>query len=124
MAVRIDYNIVIGNALKYLKKTYISKNLIYSYWSRVDELLPQNYYTYGNNSSFEDFYERYSFIVKRNGDTMIFDDSVYESGVLDRYFCIGIPKEISIIFKKAALSFLKLEENVNKYLKKVKKVEK
>ena len=73
MAIKIDSNIVIGNALIYLKQSILSKELIYQYWNNVDNMLPENYYTYGNNTSFEDFCDRYSFLVKRYGNKIIIE---------------------------------------------------
>ena len=107
-----------------MKKTELSKENIYHFWHMVDNLLPDKFYTYGNNNSFEDFCERYNFLVNRIGDKIIIDDCVYESGILTRYFCIGVPKEIIKIFKKVALTLCGTTEKEEVCVKILKKVEK
>jgi len=118
MAKKISYKLVIGNSLISTQREQITKSEVYQYWKIVDELLPSDYYTYGNNNSFEDFCEEYSFLVKRNGDVMIINSNINN---LNRYFRIGIPVEILNVFNNAGIklncSAKTTKDNDNKKIK-------
>jgi len=102
----ISSKIVIGNAILSTNRSEMTKKQIYKYWFFVDELLPNGYYTIGNNNSFEEFCEQYSFLVKTHNNLLILNCERYK---LERYCRLGIPKEIIKIFDKAALKFNKNE---------------
>lgn len=104
MAKKIDLDLVIGNALIIMNKEQLTKRQIYYYINIVDRLLPEGYYTYGNNC-FEDFCERYNFIVKKVDDTMIINNS----NILERYFRIGLPIKLVKVLEKAALILNEIE---------------
>lgn len=95
MAKKISGDLVIGNALISTNKECITIQQVYQYWHLVDGLLPEGYYTYGNNNSFADFCEEYHFLVKRVGDTMMLNCDI---DLIKRYFRIGVPKEIIQVF--------------------------
>ena len=118
MAKKISYKLVIGNSLISIQKQEITKSEVYQYWKIVDSLLPSDYYTYGNNNSFEDFCEEYSFLVKRNGNTMIINCDIDK---FKRYFRIGIPVEILNVFDTAGMKLNCSKQTKNKtIIKKVK----
>ena len=95
MAKRINAKAVIGNFLVSQNKGYISKREIEKYYSVVDELLPEGYYTY-DDITFEEFCDEYSFLVQRFKDIAI---PIAEKNTLIRYFRLGLPKSIINVFE-------------------------
>ena len=98
----ISSKIVIGNAILSTNRNEITQKQIYRYWHLFDELLPNGYYTIGNNNSFEEFCEQYSFLVKMHNNLLILNCELY---ILERYCRLGIPKELIKIFDEAAIIF-------------------
>lgn len=95
MAKKISEKIVIGNALISTNSDHLTKQQIYNYYHIVDDLLPEGYYTSGNNNSFSNFCEEYSFLVKRVGDTMIIN---CDKDLLARYCRMGVSRKIIKVF--------------------------
>ena len=91
MAFKISEKIVIGNALISTNREYLTRGQVCHYWHIVDSLLPEGYYTNGNNNSFSDFCEEYPFLVKRVGDAMMIN---CEKNLLERYCRVGLPRKI------------------------------
>ena len=85
----------------------MTRGQVCHYWYIVDSLLPEGYYTNGNNNSFSDFCEEYPFLVKRVGDTMIIN---CDNDLLERYCRIGVPTEIIKVFDLAGVELNKTEE--------------
>lgn len=106
MTIRINYNLVIGNALLTIKKSTITEDEIYKYWEIVDILLPDNYYTYRDKTSFEAFCEYYSFLIKRIDDSITINCDINR---LKRYFRVGIPTEIASVFDAAGKKLREME---------------
>lgn len=107
MAKIISEKLVIGNALLSTSREYLTKGQVYQYWHIVDSLLPEGYYTNGNNNSFSDFCEEYPFLVKIVGDTMMIN---CENALLERYCRIGVPTEIIKIFDVAGSKLNEIEQ--------------
>ena len=110
----ISSKIVIGNAILSTDRSEMTKQEIYKYWHLVDNLLPNGYYTIGNNSSFEEFGEQYSFLVKTHNNLLILNCDRHK---LERYCRLGIPKELIKIFDEAAIKFN--ENQINEATKKL-----
>lgn len=110
MAKKILDNIVIGNALISTKKEKITKKELYLYWNIVDMLLPEDYYTCGDNNSFEVFCEEYGFLVRRIADTMIVNCSIER---LERYCRLGISKKVVKIFDVAGKILDKIANEID-----------
>lgn len=106
MSKKISDELVIGNALISTKKNQMTKKQIHQYLEIVDALLPENYYTYGNNNSFESFCEEYDFLVKRIRDIVIIDCDMAQ---LERYCRIGIPTEVAKVFDEAGTKLNEIE---------------
>ena len=102
MAKGISAKLVICNAILSTDSNEMTKQQIYKYWQLVDNLLPNGYYTIGNNSSFEEFCEQYSFLLKNHNNLLILNCDRYK---LERYCRLGIPKELIKIFDEAAKKF-------------------
>ena len=97
MAKRINAKSVIGNFLVSQNKGYISKRELEKYYSVVDELLPDGYYTY-DDITFEEFCDEYSFLVQRFKDIAI---PITDKNILIRYFRLGLPKSVVNVFDQA-----------------------
>lgn len=106
-AIKIMYNIVIGNAFLSTGRNIMTKEEIYNYWHIVDELLPELYYTYGSNNSFIDFYEDYDFLFKRVNNSL---ELITEKNTLERYFRLGIPKQVIKALDEAGIKY---NDNMN-----------
>ena len=107
MIKKISEKIVIGNALISTNREYLTRAQVCHYCHLVDSLLPEGYYTNGNNNSFSDFCEEYPFLVKRVGDTMIIN---CDNSLLERYCRIGLPTEIIKAFDLAGAKLNEIEE--------------
>ena len=118
VAKKISEKIVIGNALYTVNRGYLTKQQIYHYYHIVDNLLPDGYYTLGNNNSFSNFCEEYPFLVKRIEDKMIIN---CDRDLLARYCRMGVPKELIEVFDIAGN---KLIEEKGKILAKSKCIKK
>ena len=101
-AIKIMYNIVIGNAFLSTGRNIMTKEEIYNYWYIVDELLPELYYTYGSNNSFIEFYEDYDFLFKRVNNSL---ELITEKNTLERYFRLGIPKQVIKALDEAGIKY-------------------
>lgn len=114
MAKKIDMDSVIGNGIIFMDKERLSRGQIYHYIDIVDKLLPEGYYTYGNGDIFDNFCDRYPFIVQvlSFGDEFLVKS---DKQTLERYFRIGLPKEIINVFEKSAkiLNQIKEQEKLN-----------
>ena len=101
MAKRIETNLIIGNALIIFSKEnkIITEQIIADFCLIVDKLLPDEYYT--TNYSLESFLYNYPYFLKRNGECLIINNSNNIYYKLIRYFRIGIPKQLTLIFYKA-----------------------
>lgn len=100
--IKIMDNIVIGNAFFSTERSVMTKEEIHNYWYIVDELLPKLYYTYGSNNSFFEFYEDYSFLFKRINNSLELTGEKY---MLERYFRLGVPKQVIKVFDEAGIKF-------------------
>ena len=98
MAKRISNNIVFGNAIICNYKDFITKDEIYEFYYRVDNNLPNSYYTY-DEYTFDSFCEDYGFLFEYN-ENMIFIPKNKEK--LIRHFRIGIPTELLKVFDECA----------------------
>lgn len=107
MARKISEKLIIGNALISTNRECLTKEQVCHYWHIVDSLLPEGYYTNGNNNSFSDFCEEYPFLVKRVGDTMMIN---CDNALLERYCRIGVPTEIINVFDNAGKKLNEIEE--------------
>lgn len=96
----IKSELIFGNALISNNKQYLTTKEIFNYWNFVDKLLPSNYYTI-SDTTIEDFCENYSFLVEKIGDNII----VKNFELLNRYFRIGLPVEITEVFNEASTIF-------------------
>ena len=78
----------------------------------MDKLLPEGYYTHGDDDIFDNFCDRYPFLVRMIsfGNEFLV---IYDNEMLERYFRIGLPKEIINVFEKSA-SILKGIEDQEK----------
>ena len=115
MAKKISEKLVIGNALISTNREHLTRGQVCHYWHIVDSLLPEGYYTNGNNNSFSDFCEEYPFLVKRVGDAMMIN---CDNALLERYCRIGVPTEIIKVFDLAGVELNKIEEKNGKVLTK------
>lgn len=115
MAKKISEKLVIGNALISTNREYLTRGEVCHYWHIVDSLLPEGYYTNGNNNSFSVFCEEYPFLVKRVGDTMMIN---CDTSLLERYCRIGVPTEIIKVFDLAGAKLNEIEEKSRKVLTK------
>ncbi len=115
MAKKISEKLVIGNALISTNREYLTRGQVCHYWHIVDSLLPEGYYTNGNNNSFSDFCEEYPFLVKRVGDAMMIN---CDNALLERYCRIGVPTEIIKVFDLAGDALNKIEEKSGNVLTK------
>lgn len=102
---KISYSSVIGNAILLIDKPILTKREIYKYWNIVDKLLPDGFYTESYPNAFENFCDEYSFLVKRNSNSIYILDENKKN--IDIRFRIGINKEILDVFKKASEIFKK-----------------
>ena len=109
MAKKIDMDVVIGNAIIFMGKEKLSRCQIYHYIHIVDKLLPEGYYTYGDDDIFDNFCDRYPFVVKliSFGEEFLVKS---DKETLERYFRIGLPKEIIKIFEKSANILKEIEK--------------
>lgn len=107
MTKKISEKLVIGNALYSTNREYLTREQVCNYWHIVDGLLPEGYYTNGNNNSFSDFCEEYPFLVKRVGDRMMIN---CEKTLLERYCRMGVPTEIIKAFNQAGVKLNEIEE--------------
>ena len=109
MAKKIDMDSVIGNGIIFMDKKRLSRSQIYHYIHIVDKLLPEGYYTHGDDDIFDNFCDRYPFLVQilsfGNEFLVISDKEMFE-----RYFRIGLPKEIINVFEKSASILKEIEE--------------
>ena len=105
----IDYDLIIGNIILSLNKQTILKSEIYSCLELLDKLLPDNYYLYGNYN-IDIFLDYYSFLFEDLGDKIRITKN---KEILERYFKIGIPKQI---IELCNMSVLQLNNNNNKVL--------
>lgn len=87
---RIDYDLIIGNIIISMNKQIILKEEIYKCIELIDDVIPNNYYLCGN-SNVDDFIEYYNFLFC-NLDEKI--NIKCDNKILERYFKIGVPKEI------------------------------
>lgn len=107
MVKEIVDKIVIGNAFISTGRSFLTRNDIYYYFHIVDRLLPDGYYTSGNNNSLSDFCLEFPFIVKRNGDLVFLISNFI---VMEKYFRNNLPKEIINVLDLAGFEFNKLKE--------------
>lgn len=110
MAKKIDMDAVIGNAIIFMGKEKLSRCQIYHYINIVDKLLPEGYYTYGDDDVFDNFCDRYSFVVELRsfGQEFLVKS---DKKTLERYFRIGLPKEIIDVFQKASIILKEIIED-------------
>lgn len=121
MTKKISEEAVIANALISTNRGSLTKDQVYHYWHIVDSLLPEGYYTYGNNNSFSNFCEEYPFLVNSVGDTMMIN---CDNTLLERYFRMGLPTKIAKVFDAAGVELNKVEskgsEQINVMVKTLK----
>lgn len=55
MTKKTSEKLVIGNALISTNRERLTRKQVCHYWHIVDSLLPEGYYTSGNNNSFSNF---------------------------------------------------------------------
>lgn len=108
MANKIDVNLIIGNALIIMGSEKITRDQIYCYKDLVDKLLPKRYYVYGEEDIFNSFCKRYHFMVEITdfGNALLIKA---DKQTLERYFKIGVSKEIIKICQEAVEELRKLE---------------
>ena len=116
MAKKISEKLVIGNALFSTNREYLNISQVCHYWHIVDSLLPDGYYTYGNNNSFSDFCEEYPFLVKRREDTIAIN---CDKDLLERYCRVGVPTEIIKVFDMAGNKLNEFETKIKEEKKKI-----
>lgn len=87
---RIDYDLIIGNIIISMNKQIILKEDIYKCLGLIDIIMPSNYYLIGN-LNVDDFIEYYNFLFEDLVDKVRIKQN---NKNLERYFKIGIPKEI------------------------------
>lgn len=86
----IDYDLIIGNIIISMNKKTILKEEIYKCIELIDNVIPNDYHLIGN-SNVDDFKEYYSFLF------CDLDESINikcDNKTLERYFRVGVPKEI------------------------------
>lgn len=107
MAKKISEKLVIGNALLSTNREYLTRGQVCHYWHIVDSLLPEGYYTNGNNNSFSEFCEEYPFLVKRVGDTIMIN---CEKDLLERYCRMGVSTKIIKVFDLAGTKLNEIDQ--------------
>ena len=86
----------------------MTRGQVCHYWHLVDSLLPEGYYTGGNNNSFSILCEEYPFLVKRVGDIIMIN---CDNALLERYCRVGVPLEIIEVFALAGVELNKIEKS-------------
>lgn len=102
MKKRISYNLIVGSFFISTKLKEATEEQIDKYMEIIDKLLPENYYTYKNAYSFEDFCQRYNFLIKKINDKIILACDLKR---LKRYFKVGVPNELIKVFNLAGAEF-------------------
>lgn len=111
MAIKIDSNVVIANFFISSKSDNLTFSQIYKFMNIFDNKLrikQSEYIT--NDINIQCLIDEFSFIFKMN-DNGISIVSTYEDKkcVLERYFRLGLPRKIILLFDETIKEFLQLE---------------
>ena len=104
---QIDYDLIIGNIIVSMNKQTILKDDIYKCLELIDNIIPNNYYLIGN-SNVDDFIDYYNFLFCDLDEKI---NIKCDNKISERYFKVGIPKEI-INFCNIVVSKLKDDKKV------------
>ena len=105
----IVYDLIIGNILLSKNRNSISKDELNKLINSIYEELPDDWYPYGDYPILESFLYDYSFLVEECGNEIIIKKNMK---ILERYFRIGVPKELVSICNRV----VNIETNKTKLL--------
>ena len=110
MAIIVDYDNIVGNALILFDKEILSKKEICRFYEIVVGLLPKGYEIDHDDNFFEKFCAKHCYGVKKVNDTIIINKDYFDKSTMMRYFRMGQPKKLVEVYQKAAKKVLEEEQ--------------
>ncbi len=111
MAIKINSNIVIANFFIFTKSDDLTYEQVYKYMNIFDNKLKTNQIKYFTSDiNIQDLVDKFGFIFKMNDNGISITSTFKEKkDILERYFRLGLPKDIIILLDETKMELLQLE---------------